>query len=77
MKKNNNFKTWNYFNKYITKHERPLTQNNPYPLRSLTKFSVFCNIKKVKWKAKKIILTIKKGAMCKKLTSFEILSVWW
>jgi hypothetical protein len=55
----------------------PLTQNNPYPLRSLTKLSVFCSIGGVKWKPTKFILATKKGTMCKKLTSFEILNVWW
>jgi hypothetical protein len=43
----------------------------------LTKLSVFNSIGSVKWKAAKFILTTKKGAMCKKSTSFEILNVWW
>jgi hypothetical protein len=38
----------------------PLTQNNPFPPHSLTKLSVFCSIRSVKWKDKKIILTEKK-----------------
>ncbi len=37
-----------------------ITQKNPYPLRSLTKLSVFCSIGNVKWKATKFILK-KKG----------------
>ncbi len=55
----------------------PLTQNNPYPPHSLTKLNVFCSIGSVKWNATKFILTTKKKLMCKKSTSFEILSVWW
>ncbi len=55
----------------------PFTQNNPYPLHSLTKLSVFCSIGNLKWKATKFILTTKKVAMCKKLISFEILNLWW
>jgi hypothetical protein len=55
----------------------PLTQNNPYPFHSLTKLSVFGSIGNVKWKVKTIISTTKKGAMCKKSISFEILNVWW
>ncbi len=55
----------------------PLIENNPYPLHFLTKLNVFCSIGNVKWRAAKFILTIEKGPMCKKSTSFEILSVWW
>jgi len=61
----------------LSPNMNPLAQNNPYPLCSLTKLSVFCSIGNVKWKATKFILTKKKGAMCKNLTSFEILNVLW
>jgi hypothetical protein len=37
----------------------------------------FCNIGTIKWKATNFILRTKKRIMCKKLISFEILSVWW
>jgi hypothetical protein len=42
----------------------PFTQNNPYPLYSLTKLNVFCSIGNVKWKVTNFISTTKKGAMC-------------
>ncbi len=50
----------------------PLTQNNPYPLHSLTKLSDFCSIASVAWKDTRFILTTKEQRMCKKSTSFEI-----
>jgi hypothetical protein len=55
----------------------PLAQKNPYHPRFLTKLRFFLSIGDVKWKATKKNLTKKKGAMCKKLISFEIVSVWW
>jgi len=44
----------------LSPNMNPLTQNNPYPPRSLTKLVFFCNIGNVKWKATKFILTKKK-----------------
>jgi hypothetical protein len=48
----------------LSPNMNPFTQNNPYPLYSLTKLSVFCSIGNVKWKATNFISTTKKGAMC-------------
>jgi hypothetical protein len=44
----------------LSPNMNPFAQNNPYPLRSLTKLNVFYIIGNVKWKVTKFILTTKK-----------------
>jgi hypothetical protein len=56
----------------LSPNMNPLIENNPYLLCSLIKLNVFCSIGNDKWKVTRFILTLKKGAMCKKSTSFEI-----
>jgi glutathione peroxidase-family protein len=73
MKKQFNFKIWNYLNKSFSKHE-PLYTKQSISFLFLNQIEFFYNIGNVKWNVTKFILA-KKGAMCKKSISFEILNV--
>jgi hypothetical protein len=76
MIKQFNFKIWNFLNKFITKHEPPYTKQ-PISSSFLDQIECFLIALEVLMKGYKIYFNKKKGAMCKKWTSFEILSVWW